>query len=71
MLSLFSSMCIYNVFHVSFLKKYVHDANHVIDWNVIQVEKEGDIQVHPMCILNRKFKLLWIARKGPVDLLLL
>jgi hypothetical protein len=35
------SMSIYNVFHVSFLKKYIPDANHVIDWNVIQVEKES------------------------------
>jgi len=26
---------IHNVFHVSILKKYVHDATHVIDWNVI------------------------------------
>ena len=23
------------VFHVSLLKKYVHDPNHIIDWNVI------------------------------------
>jgi hypothetical protein len=36
MLALPASMCIHNVFHVSFLKKYVPDANHVIDWNVIQ-----------------------------------
>jgi hypothetical protein len=35
MLSLSASMCIHNVFHVSFLKKYVFDVNHVIDWNVI------------------------------------
>ena len=27
-----------DVFHVSLLKKYVHDPNHVIDWDVIQVE---------------------------------
>ena len=26
---------IHNVFHISILKKYVHDATHVIDWNVI------------------------------------
>jgi hypothetical protein len=26
------------VFHISLLKKYVHDANHVIDWNLIQEE---------------------------------
>ena len=27
-----------NVFHVSILKRYVHDVSHVIYWNVIQVE---------------------------------
>jgi hypothetical protein len=32
----------HNVFHVSLLKKYVHDPNHMIDWNVIQVEPEGE-----------------------------
>ena len=31
---------IHNAFHISILKKYVHDATHVIDWNVIQVEQE-------------------------------
>jgi hypothetical protein len=31
----------HNVFHVSLIKKYVHDANHIIDWAVIQVEPEG------------------------------
>jgi hypothetical protein len=38
MLALPASMCIHNVFHVSLLKKCVPDANHVIDWNMIQVE---------------------------------
>jgi hypothetical protein len=41
-LALPTCMSIHNVFHVSFLKKYVPDANHVIDWNVIQVEQERD-----------------------------
>jgi hypothetical protein len=31
----------HNPFHVSLLKKYVHDSNHVIDLTVIQVEPEG------------------------------
>jgi hypothetical protein len=45
MLSLPASMTVHNVFHVSLLKKYIPDSNHVIDWNVIQVEKEGVLQV--------------------------
>ena len=32
----------HNVFHVSLIKKYIHDLNHVINWDVIQVEREGD-----------------------------
>ena len=31
---------VHNVFHVSILKRYVHDASHVIDWNVIYVKPE-------------------------------
>jgi hypothetical protein len=31
MIALSASMCVHNVFHVSLLKKYIPDANHVID----------------------------------------
>jgi hypothetical protein len=58
MLALNTSMTVYNVFHVSLLKKYITYANHVIDWNVIQVEQEGILQVHPVLILVRKRKQL-------------
>ena len=37
-----------------FWKKYVHDATHVIDWNVVQVEPEGEVLVEPDCILERR-----------------
>jgi hypothetical protein len=53
-----ASMYVHNVFHVSLLKKYIPDANHVIDWNVIQVEQEGAFQVHMVCIMDRKIKHL-------------
>ena len=56
MLDLTASMTIHNVFHASFLKKYIPDANHVIDWNVFQVEQEGVLQVHHVRILDRKNK---------------
>jgi hypothetical protein len=59
MLALPSSMNVHNVFHVSLLKKYVHYPNHVIDWHLIQVETEGDFQVQPVQVLDRKVKMLW------------
>jgi hypothetical protein len=58
MIALIASMTVHNVFDVSLLKKYIPDANHVIDWNVIQVEQQGICQVHHVHILDRKRKQL-------------
>jgi hypothetical protein len=58
MIELPASMSIHNLFHVSLLKKYIPDANHVIDWNEIQVEQEDAFQVHLVCILDWKIKQL-------------
>lgn len=33
-----------DVFHVSLPKIYVHDPNHVIDWDVIQLELKREFQ---------------------------
>ena len=49
---------VHDVFHVSLLKKYIHDATHIIDWDVIQVEPEGEVQTEPFCILDRKERML-------------
>jgi hypothetical protein len=59
MIALPASMYIHNVFHVSLLKKYISDSNHVIDWNVILLDQEGTFQVHPVFILDWKIKQLW------------
>ena len=48
----------HNFFHVSLLKKYMHDPNHVINWDMIQVEPEGEFQINPMHILNSKVTML-------------
>ena len=37
-LSFLASTRDHNVFHLSLLKKYVHDPNHVINWDVIEME---------------------------------
>ena len=33
---------VHDVFHVSLLKKYIHDTTHIIDRDVIQVEPKGE-----------------------------
>ena len=48
----------HHIFHVSLLKKYVHDPNHVINWDVIQVEPKEQFQIEPLCILNKKVTVL-------------
>jgi ribosomal protein L21E len=53
-LALPTNLKVHNVFHVSLLKKYVHDVTHIVNWNVIQVEPEGEFQVEPLHILDKK-----------------
>ena len=48
----------HDVFHVSLLKRYVQDVDHVIDWSVLQVEPEGEFQLEPQCILQWKQLML-------------
>ena len=57
-LAFLASTRAHTVFHVSLLKRYVHDPNHVINWDVIQVETEGEFQIDPMRILARKVTML-------------
>ena len=57
-LALPANLRIHNVFHVSLLKKYIHDPTHMIDWNLVQVEPEGEFQVEPLRILDRREKTL-------------
>ena len=57
-LALPTSTRAHNVFHTSLLKRYVHDPNHVINWDVIQVEAEGEFRTKPMHILDNKVIML-------------
>ena len=57
-----------NIFHVSLLKKYVHDPNHVINWDVIQVEPEGEFQTELLRILDKKVTVLWNRAIGQVKM---
>jgi hypothetical protein len=53
-IALLANLRIHNVFHVSLLKKYIHDPTHMIDWNLVQVEPEGKFQVEPLRILDQR-----------------
>jgi hypothetical protein len=53
-LALPANLRIHNVFHVSLLKNYIHDPTHMIDWNLVQAEPEGDFQVELLRILDRR-----------------
>ena len=45
---------VHNVFHAYFLKKYVYDTKHVIDWSLLQVEPEGEFAPEPLHILDKR-----------------
>ena len=50
---------IHDVFHISLLKKYVAHQSHIINWDNVQVEPEGDFHTEPICILDRREIQLW------------
>jgi hypothetical protein len=49
---------LHNVFHISLLKKYIHDYNHVMDWIVIHVELEEELYPKHQQILDRRETML-------------
>eukprot|EP00253_Pinus_taeda_P014506 PITA_14506 len=53
-LALPSHIRIHSVFHVSVLKKYVYDPKHVIKWQDVRVEPEGEVLVEPQSILDQR-----------------
>ena len=52
-LALPPNLRVHNVFHISVLKKNVHDSTHVANWNDVQMEPGGDFMVEPDYILER------------------
>jgi len=62
-LALPASKKVDNFFHISLLNKYVNHATHVVYWDTIQVELEGEFQVELEHILDRNCTI----RKGKVQ----
>ena len=53
-LALPPNLRVHNVFHISVLKKYVHDSTHVINFNDVQVDPEGYFLVELDNILRQR-----------------
>ncbi|XP_052174731.1 uncharacterized protein LOC127789782 [Diospyros lotus] len=49
---------VHNVFHVSMLRKYVSDPQHIIDYQTIEVKEDVTYEEKPVSILERKEKVL-------------
>ncbi|XP_022867791.1 uncharacterized protein LOC111387467 [Olea europaea var. sylvestris] len=45
---------VHNVFHVSMLRKYVHDLEHVISYDSLEVQKDLTYEETPLEIVERK-----------------
>ncbi|XP_041017912.1 uncharacterized protein LOC121260133 [Juglans microcarpa x Juglans regia] len=49
---------VHNVFHVSMLRKYIHDPTHVIDHEPLQIQEDMTYTKEPMWILDKKEQVL-------------
>ena len=49
---------LHDVFHVSMLKKYLHDSSHVLSYESLDVDPKLTYEERPVKILDRKDKVL-------------
>ena len=58
-LALLPSMSgVYEVFHVSMLRKYTPDPAHVVDWGEIEVDTDGTFEEGPVFIMDSREQVL-------------
>ena len=49
---------VYEVFHVSMLRKYTPDPTHVVDWGELVVDVDGTFEEGPVRILDSRDQVL-------------
>ena len=49
---------VYELFHVSMLRRYTPDPAHVVDWGEIDVDTDGTFEEGPMCIMDSRDQVL-------------
>ena len=49
---------IHNVFHVSMLRRYVHDPSHIIHYDDVDIQKDLTFEERPVAIVDRRDQVL-------------
>ena len=49
---------VYEVFHVSILRKYTLDPAHEVDWGQIKIHTDGAFEEGPVCIVDSREQVL-------------
>ncbi|XP_028089004.1 uncharacterized protein LOC114289467 [Camellia sinensis] len=49
---------VHNVFHVSMLRQYLRDSEHVVDYENLEVQEDLSYEEQPMQILDRRDQVL-------------
>ena len=49
---------VHEVFHVSMLRRYTLDPDHVVDWGEIEVDTDGTFEEGPVCIIDSRDQVL-------------
>ena len=49
---------VYEVFHVSMLRRYTPDPAHVVDWGEIEVDTDKTFEEGPVCIMDSRDQVL-------------
>ena len=49
---------VYEVFHVSMLRRYTPNPAHVMDWGEIDVDTDGTFEEEPVCIMDSQDQVL-------------
>ena len=53
-----SLSCVHEVFHVSMLRKYTPDPNHVVDWGELIIDTDGTFEEGPVHIMDNREQVL-------------
>jgi hypothetical protein len=49
---------VHNVFHVSMLRRYLHDPSHIVQWENLEIHDDVTYETRPIQILDKRDQVL-------------